>query len=168
MDALSQTPSPPDGSPRPTRPPIDLLVVGLTASAAATVAVTFAPWPHSGSASRNSYQLLASAERLGIVEGTVQGVLAAAWPLVPLAVALGGVALALRRRLLAAGLVLAAASLEVVGAVIVLRADTGLRWGPRAALVVGAITVLLAVAFAAKTRAGSGADHPLGSATRRR
>lgn len=105
---------------------------------------------------------------MGIVEGTVQGVLAAAWPLVPLAVALGGVALALRRRLLAAGLVLAAASLEVVGAVIVLRADTGLRWGPRAALVVGAITVLLAVAFAAKTRAGSGADHPLGSATRRR
>lgn len=124
-------------------------------AALAAVAVTFAPWHHSGSATRNSYELLASADRLGIVEGSLNRVLTVAWPLVPLAMALGGVALALGRRRAGASLMMVGAVLEVLGALIVLSANTTVRWGAQAALVIGLVTAGFAVAVAAGSGRGA-------------
>lgn len=149
LDALTGYGSPGGGA---SAGKLDLLTAGLVAAALVAVAVTFAPWHHSGSATRNSYELLASADRLGIVEGSLNRVLAVAWPLVPLTMALGGVGLALGRRVLGAVLVMAGAVLEVLGAAIVLRADTSLRWGVGAALLAGLITTALALTVILRVR----------------
>ena len=143
---------------RATRPASNPLLIALVVSAAATVAITFVPWHQSGATSRNSYELLASAERLEIVDGAALRGLAMTWPLVPLAAALGGVALASKQRSLGVALVLVAACLETAGSLIVLRATSNLRWGPRAALFVGVITMGLAISCAVSDRSSSAVE----------
>lgn len=143
---------------RATRPASNPLLIALVVSAAATVAITFVPWHQSGATSRNSYELLASAERLEIVDGAALRGLAMTWPLVPLAAALGGVTLALKQRSLGVAMVFLAACLETAGSLIVLRASSDLRWGPSAALAVGVITVGLAISCAASNRNSSSVE----------
>lgn len=113
----------------------------------ASVAVAFLPWHHSGSATRNSYQLLSSADRLGLVHGNALRILSWAWILFPLIVAMAGLALALQARAPAAALAAVAGGIQVVaGAVAIRSADSG--WGASAGVVVGSLLIASAAGLA--------------------
>ncbi len=114
----------------------------VTAAGAAVVGLAaFLPWLRNGHVTRNSFQMMRTAELLDVVTG-VATVALRAWYLVPLLVGVVWFAAALDRHRITAvvGLVLAAAT----GAVsfVVLRSGVPTGVGPRLALLGAAVVVI--------------------------
>lgn len=140
------------GAHRSRRPALYLLYGALVISAVASVAVTFAPWHHSGSAVRNSYDLLAAADRLGVLTGTARRALATAWAVLPFVAALSVVSLTLGARRTAAGLALTAGAVELVVSLVVMRIGDAAGWGAPAGAITGCALILAAIALVATGR----------------
>src|SRR3954468_17060814 len=64
-----------------------------TAGGVLALAGTFLPWLRSGTRRRNSYEIFALVDRLGISESSLVGWGVRLWPVVPLLLVLGGVLL---------------------------------------------------------------------------
>lgn len=129
--------------------------VTLGAALVGAVAASFAPWLQTGEARRSSYQVVQAAARLDVVSGPAEAVVRVVWALLPLTAALGLLALARRRRRVAAGLALAVGVVEVGLALLVKEAPSMADWGVSAALVVGTIVVVAALAVAQADRSGA-------------
>ncbi len=128
-----------------TRPPtavawrrFDRALAGLLVLGVGTM---FLPWASSGQTSRNSIELMRSADRLDLLDGWMASVGLWVWLAVPFVAAAAVVALTLGRRLLgtALGAVVAVALIAAVRTVKAapLRADEGMT----VALVVGVLTL---------------------------
>lgn len=116
------------------------------AAAVACLVDAFLPWMRSGSLTRNGYSLLSSAQRAGLVTHAWARVLVVAAYLLPtlVAAALAGGLLAWRRT--SQALAGVGGAVLALGSVVVLRdVHHGLRFGVILGLVLGAVTVGLAV-----------------------
>ncbi len=121
----------------------------LVVALAATVASTFLPWVRTGTRERNSYQLIAAARRLHVLEGTLERLAAPGWFFVPFLAALSVLALATGRPRLASGLGVAVGA-GAVGLVIAVRAEplTPLC-GQQVTACVAAFTMVVSILLAA-------------------
>jgi hypothetical protein len=111
-----------------------------------TLAATFAPWHRSGTTSRSSYEVVRSAERLGVLDRGLAPTVATAWAFVPAIGTVGLLALALGRWRWALGAA-AAAGAMVAWFALVLQQAPGAAWGSVAALVAStALSIVVASA----------------------
>ncbi len=124
-----------------------------TAGSVGLGVAAFLPWGRSGTARRNSFELVQAAERLDLLDGALAGVGALAWFLVPAAVAGVWLAAVLRRPVMAGTLASSVAALGLALAVVVrsspVRTEPGLVWG-----VAAAATALAGVAWMVIERRG--------------
>jgi len=105
----------------------------VTVGTAAILVGGFGPWVRSGRAWRNSYELVRTADRLGLVGEGAQRALAVSWYLVPLLCGLTLAAIALERpRLSHLGAAIVAVQVAITS-VVALRAPVATGWGPRLA-----------------------------------
>jgi hypothetical protein len=111
-----------------------------TAGAVAVALTSFLPWATSGRASRSSYELVASAERLEVLDG-VAAAAAPLWYLVPLAAACAFLAAVLGRTVLAAGVAAATGVAAIVLGAAVNSSPLGADVGCAAATLAGAVSV---------------------------
>lgn len=81
----------------------------------------FQPWVRSGRAWRDGYEVVRTADRLGLVGNGVQGAAAALWYLVPLLCGITLAAVALDRRALAHAGSMVVAAIAAAMAIVVLR-----------------------------------------------
>jgi hypothetical protein len=116
----------------------------LGVGCAAVLMVAVLPWVRSGERDRNSFELLRSADRLDLLDGVVQRAAQITWLLLPVAVGIVIVALAIGRGRIAASGALGAglASFLIAGVVIGSSLDTT-AW-PVVASVLGAGVALVA------------------------
>lgn len=124
----------------------------LTASTVVAVAVTFAPWLRTGSATRTSYEVVRSAERLEVMAARPQLVVSVVWAFLPMVSALSILASTLDRRYLAAGSAAVVGLAVAVLAAVVARAPRSADWGTQAGLASGSALVVVALAIAWTTR----------------
>jgi len=124
----------------------------LVAVAAGAVAVTFAPWLRTGTATRTSYEVVRAADRLGVLSPGSQAVVSVAWSFLPLVAALAVLALVCDRVRLAAGLAATVGLVEVFLASAINNAPRSADWGAPAGLVLGSALVVVALATAWTTR----------------
>ncbi len=120
----------------------DVLGVVVTSVGAAVIGLAaFLPWLQTGHATRNSFQMIRTAELLDVITGAASVALKT-WYLVPLLVAVVWLTAALERtRLTAAvGVVLTVATIVVSAVVLRSGVQTGL--GPQLALLGAATTVV--------------------------
>jgi len=108
----------------------------------AVVAVTFAPWLRSGEVRRDSYELVRTADHLGIFEGATATAVRVGWAFLPLVAALGLFALARGRRRVGH-----LAAVTVGGIVLVVgfglqAAGEQADWGAKAAMVIGGVSAV--------------------------
>lgn len=136
----------------------DVAPKALIASCVAAVAVTFAPWVHTGAAQRTSYQVVRAADRLQVLADGPQTVVSVAWAFLPFVAALAVVAVVAERRRLAAGLAVLVGVTELALALAVKIAPRSADWGTTAGSVLG--SVLIAVALATAITARSTHDRP--------
>jgi hypothetical protein len=78
-----------------------VLDVALGALLVVSVAATFAPWLRSGEARRSSYEVVRTADRLDLLGPSAERVGRIVWATLPLAAAVGLLALVRERRMLA-------------------------------------------------------------------
>ncbi|MEJ7585477.1 MAG: hypothetical protein WKF43_15675 [Acidimicrobiales bacterium] len=126
----------------------------VAAGHVAILAGGFLPWVRSGRAWRNSYELVRTADRLGLVGDGIQRVLAVGWYLVPLLCGLTLAAIALERPWLSHLGTVAVASMVAVTAVVALRAPLTTGSGPRVAGA-GAALAVAGTVLAAVDRRGA-------------
>jgi hypothetical protein len=119
-------------------------VVSLVAATCA-VAASLLPWVRTGARERSSYELLAAARRLEVLDSGAEHALLVAWRFVPLVVALGWLALALgwRRVAAAAGVIAGIAAIAVSTAV--LRAPLFILRAVYGTTICGGVALLAAV-----------------------
>jgi hypothetical protein len=117
-----------------------------TIGALATIIGSLCPWVASGSVNRSSYEVIDLIDRLGFAESGPVGIALRMWPLMPLLVVTGTVAMWWRRRVVGPALSVTGAVYALAVAVAVRFApSTGLlriRFGPMVTL--GGATVMLA------------------------
>ncbi|HWM22962.1 MAG TPA: hypothetical protein VNO51_24940 [Ilumatobacteraceae bacterium] len=101
--------------------------VVLTIGALVTIIGSLCPWVASGSVDRSSYEVIDLVDRLGFAESGPVGVALRAWPLMPLLVVTGPVAMWWRRRVV--GL-----ALSVTGAVYAAAVALTVRLAPSTGL----------------------------------
>ncbi len=122
-----------------------------------SVVVAWLPWFRSGQETRNSYEALRSAQRLGIDQLTPFRVV---WFLVPVAALAAIGLLALTHRRSAAAVVGATGVVVVAAAVSVLIVGVDTAAGVWSALIVGIVAVIAAVALVAEgVRSSTGPDR---------
>jgi len=137
----------------------------LTAGAAATIIGSLCPWVASGSVDRSSYEIIDLVDRLGFAETGPFGIALRAWPLMPLLIVAGTVAMWWRRRVIGPALSVTGGLYAIgVALAVQLAPSTGLlriRIGPM--ITIAGAAVLLAgtlVALVLATRARQ--DQPAG------
>lgn len=111
----------------------------------------FLPWLRSGRAWRNSYEMVRTADRLGLVGDGFQRVLAVGWYLVPLLCGLTLAAVALDRHRLSHIGITAVAGLVATTVIVTVRAPLPSGWGPKVAGA-GAVLALAGSALEAVDR----------------
>ena len=126
---------------------ISLAVVGSTTAAISQ----FLPWTRIGAASRTSFSLLRSADRLGFIDGQIATILYTLWFIIPVAAALAICAVALEWTKTA--IALAVVTVGVVGSTALFLTVSRLPSlvGPQIGLAALAITVVSWVALAIST-----------------
>lgn len=124
----------------------------LGAAAVAAVAVTFAPWLHTGAAHRTSYQMVRAADRLEVLSAGPQTAVSVAWAFLPFVAALAVVAVLVERRRIAAALAVLVGVTETFLALAVKIAPRSADWGTTAGLVLGSVLVVVALATAITAR----------------
>lgn len=102
----------------------------------AAVAATFTPWLRSGDARRSSYEVVRSADRLELLGPVARRAGRVVWATLPLAAALGLLALVRERRMLAGALALWVAAACGSLAAALRRAPEAADWGTGVAVVV--------------------------------
>ena len=136
----------------------------MTIGALTTVVGSLCPWVASGTVDRSSYEIIDMLDRLGFAEDGPFGFALRAWPLMPLLVVSGTVALWWRRNVVGPTLaVIGGVYAFSVALTIRLTAPTGLvriRFGP-VVTIVGA-SVLLVGTLAALVLAVRLRDQPAG------
>ena len=139
-------------------------LAAATVGAVVTVAGSLCPWVASGTVDRSSYEIIDMLDRLGFAEDGPFGLALRAWPLMPLLVVSGTVAMWWRRKVLGPTLaVIGGVYALSVALTIRLTAPTGLvriRFGPLVTIV-GA-SVLLAGTLATVVLAVRVRDQPAG------
>jgi hypothetical protein len=116
----------------------------LGVGGAAVLIVAFLPWVRSGERDRNSFELLRSADRLDLLDGVVQRAAQIGWLLLPVAVGIVVVALALGHgRIAAAGALAAGLASLIIGALVVGSSLDTTAW-PAVASVLGVGVALVA------------------------
>ena len=116
----------------------------LGVGGAAVLVVAFLPWVRSGERDRNSFELLRSADRLDLIDGVVQRAAQIGWLLLPVAVGMVVVALALGHgRIAAAGALAAGLASLIIGALVVSSALDSTPW-PAVAFALGVGVALVA------------------------
>lgn len=127
----------------------------LTAISAAVIGLAaYLPWLRTGHVTRNSFQMMRTAELLDVVTG-VAAVALRAWYLVPVLVALVWLAAALDRPRLMATLALVLAGATAAVASVVLRSGLATGLGPRLALLGATGAVIGAVLTVRPSRSPS-------------
>ncbi len=114
----------------------------------AVFACAFLPWATSGRASRSSYALARSAERLDLINAAWQRGLVVGWYFMPLAVAALWLAAVARRPFAVAALGTGVGALAVIGALAVRSTRLQPEFGTSATIVAGGLAVVGAVATA--------------------
>lgn len=137
---------------RGSRPLASVARRTLAVVAAGAVAVTFAPWLRTGTATRTSHEVVRAADRLAVLSSGSQAVVSVAWSFLPLVAALAVLALVLDRSLLAACLAATVGLVEVLLALAINDAPRSAEWGTPAGLALGSALVAVAVATAWTTR----------------
>ena len=128
-------------------------LLGLTGAVSAlAVAALFAPWLRTGSATRNSFQVVQAADHLDVLPGGPQTLLSVVWAFVPLLAVLGVLALIVNRAWAAAGLLVGVGFLEAIFGVVVMNAPRSADWGAKAGLAVGLTLVVAAAGTTWTTR----------------
>ena len=136
----------------------------MTIGAVATVVGSLCPWVASGTVDRSSYEIIDMLDRLGFAEAGPVGLALRAWPVMPLLVVTGTVAMWWRRNV-------AGTALAVIGGVyalavaltIRLTSPSGLvriRFGPM--VTIGGASVLVAATLVTLVVVVRGNDHPAG------
>jgi hypothetical protein len=143
--------------------------VGVALGGATGVVVSsFLPWARSGSADRDSYQLVAAAERLELLSPPLQRV-ALAWYLVVVAVGVAWLAAGMHRHLLAAGACAATGSLALLLSVATMASPLRALTGTPVAAASGGIALLGSIAVIGTTlrqrRAAGRSGHGPGRAS---
>ncbi|HEX4981188.1 MAG TPA: hypothetical protein VFV63_05795, partial [Ilumatobacteraceae bacterium] len=100
----------------------------VSVGALATVVGSLCPWVASGSVDRSSYEIIDLVDRLGFAEEGPLGIALQAWPLMPLLVVTGTVAMWWRRQIVGQ-------ALAVTGAVYALVVALAIRLAPPTGLV---------------------------------
>ena len=127
----------------------------ITAISAAVIGLAaYLPWLRTGHVTRNSFQMMRTAELLDVVTG-VAAVALRAWYLVPVLVALVWLAAALDRPRLMATLALVLAGATAAVASVVLRSGLATGLGPRLALLGATGAVIGAVLTVRPSRSPS-------------
>ncbi|MCB0972026.1 MAG: hypothetical protein KDA97_11020 [Acidimicrobiales bacterium] len=121
------------------------LDAGLAVCLVLAAALTFAPWIRTGAVRRTSHEVLRAAERLDVLAGGPAAAVPVLWALLPLAAALGVLALARGARRAAAGLGLGVGLLEVAMGLAVMRAPRSADWGAGGAVITGLLLVVVAI-----------------------
>lgn len=124
----------------------------LIAALAAGVAVTFAPWLHTGAAHRTSYGVVRAADRLDVLGDRWGTVVRGGWSFVPFLAALAIVALSVGWARTAAALAALVGLAEGFLALAVMRSPRSTDWGARGGLAVGVVLVMLALVTAIRRR----------------
>lgn len=140
-------------SSRPEVALVGLLVVGI--------GLSFTDWAHSGRAGRSSYELVRSADRLGLLEGRVASVGAVVWFFLPLVGAAAVVALAFGRRRLGAVLGAIVGGLLIVGWLKVKSSPLSADAGSEAGALCGLAIVLVAAWALSSSRGARDDRRPL-------
>ena len=119
-------------------------MVALVAATCA-IAASLLPWVRTGNRERSSYELLAAARRLEVLDGDVEHALLVAWRFLPLVVALGWLALAIGRTRVAgaAGLLCGFAAIAV--SIAVLREPLFALRAVHGTMICGGVAALAAV-----------------------
>ncbi len=115
---------------------------------------SFLPWARSGSRVRDSYELVAVADRLDLLASPWAGA-SAAWTLLPLCTVLAGVGVASHRPFVIGTISLTVGIASISLAVVVFASPLGTELGARAAVVTGAISVVGALVVIAEQRRGT-------------
>ncbi len=107
--------------------------------------VAFLPWVRSGERERNSFELLRSADRLDLIQGVPQRVAQLGWLLMPVAVGIVVIALALgRSRIGAAAASVVGVFAAVIGGLVAVSSLEVTIW-PSIATALGLVVAVLAV-----------------------
>jgi hypothetical protein len=137
----------------------------MTIGAAVTIVGSLCPWVASGSVGRSSYEVIDLIDRLGFAEAGPFGVALRAWPLMPLLVVTGTVAMWWRLRVVGPALSVTGGLYALVVALTVRFApSTGLvriRFGP-AVTIAGAAGLLAGTVAAVVLAARAPVDQPAG------
>ena len=137
----------------------------VSAGALATVVGSLCPWVASGSVDRSSYEIIDLVDRLGFAEEGPLSIALRAWPLMPLLVVTGTVAMWWRRYIVGQALAVTGAVYALVVALAIrLAPPTGLvriRIGP-VVTIAGASVLLGGALVALVVAASAGRDHPAG------
>lgn len=124
----------------------------LAAALAVGVGLTFAPWLRSGSSQRTSYAVVRAADRLDVLGGNGGAVLRSGWSFLPLAAALGVLAVTVGWPRTAAGLAAVVGLAEGLLAFVVMRSPRSADWGALGGLAVGGALVVVALVTALRRR----------------
>ncbi len=137
----------------------------MTIGAVATIVGSLCPWVASGSVDRSSYEVIDLIDRLGFAEAGPFGIALRAWPLMPLLVVTGTVAMWWGLRVVGPALSVTGGSYALTVALTVRFApSTGLvrvRFGP-AVTIVGASVLLVGTIMAMVLASRSPVDQPAG------
>lgn len=137
----------------------------MTIGAVATIVGSLCPWVASGSVDRSSYEVIDLIDRLGFAEAGPFGIALRAWPLMPLLVVAGTVAMWWGLRVVGPALSMAGGVYALTVALTVRFApSTGLvrvRFGP-AVTIVGASVLLAGTIMAMVLAARTPVDQPAG------
>ncbi len=128
------------------------LLVLMGAISALAVATLFAPWLRTGSATRNSFQVVQAAERLNVLPGAQQTVISVVWAFLPLLAVVGVLLLTINRFRVAGAMLVLVGFLEAIFGLVVMNAPQSADWGAKAGLAVGLTLVVAAVATTWTTR----------------
>lgn len=139
--------------------------VALSIGAAVTIVGSLCPWVASGRVDRSSYEIIDLVDSLGFAEGGPFGLAVRAWPLMPLMVVTGTVAMWWHRRVVGAALALAGGLYAFAVALAVRRAPSTSLLRIRVGTVVtiaGASILVAATLVALALAAGGRKDQPAG------
>ena len=128
------------------------LLVLLATVTAIAVAVMFAPWLRTGSATRNSFQVVQAADHLDVLPAGPQAVISVVWAFLPLLAVLAVLALTVDRVPVAVGLMVVVGVVEAGFGTVVTNAPRSADWGATAGLALGLTLAVVALATAWITR----------------
>lgn len=128
------------------------LLVLLATVTAMAVAVMFAPWLRTGSAVRNSFEVVQAADRLDVLPGGPQAVISVVWAFLPLVAVLAVLALTVDRVPVAVVLTVVVGLVQAGFGAVVTNAPRSADWGATAGLALGLTLAVVALATAWITR----------------